>query len=82
MKKCDQFRAGDLVIKAYASKKTETQARLGCGKANRIMRAWWRGPDAGGNHPDGFPEWRCNSGSGGGSCTHGDKVAGYQNRVR
>lgn len=89
MKKCDEFRAGDTLIKAYASKETESQAPLGCGRANRIMRAWWRGPDPEAHdHQNGdyytlerFPGWRCSSGSGGGSCSRGDRVAGYQNKI-
>ena len=87
MKKCEEFRAGSVRIKAYASEDTNSQDRLSCRKANRIMKAWWRGPRSEVHeHPNGsftlerFPGWRCTSGSGGGSCTNGDRVAGYQNR--
>jgi hypothetical protein len=87
MKKCQEFGAGSLRIKAYASRQTQTQDRLSCRKANGIMRAWWRGPASQVHeHPDGdvtlerFPGWRCSSGSGGGSCARDDRIAGYQNR--
>jgi hypothetical protein len=49
------------------------------------MKAWWLGkPGTVVEHDDHvtldrFPGWRCVSGSGGGSCRKGRRVAGYQN---
>lgn len=78
MKKCGSFPAGYWIY-VYANK------RLGCRKARKVMKAWWLGkPGTVVEHDDHvtldrFPGWRCVSGSGGGSCRKGRRVAGYQN---
>jgi hypothetical protein len=89
MQKCAAFATDDYVIKAYASKETESQRPLTCARATKIMKAWWKGPKSEREyHPGGdywtlerFPGWRCGDGAGGGSCEKRKRVAGYQNRV-
>jgi hypothetical protein len=83
MKKCGTFRA-EYRIWVYAK-------HLPCRKARRIMKTWWLGkPGTVVNHNGGsgyagwvtlkkYPGWRCTSGSGGGGCKRGRKLAGYQN---
>jgi hypothetical protein len=88
MKKCGEFRADGFDFKVYASKKSATQDKLRCKKASSVMKAWWKGAERlVSYHEDGdfytlarHPKWRCSSGAGGGSCTHGKQIAGYQNR--
>jgi hypothetical protein len=84
MKKCGSFRAQGYRIYVYANH------HLSCRKAARVMRAFW-GPSRGVVAHNGgagafgwytlkkYPGWKCNSGAGGGSCSHKHSVAGYQN---
>jgi hypothetical protein len=83
MRKCGTFKAG-YTIYVYAKNIT-------CKTARRIQIEYWRGPKSrqvvhnGGTGAGGYitlkryPGWRCYSGAGGGSCSRGKKVAGYQN---
>jgi hypothetical protein len=61
---------------------------VSCAKARRIQKEYWLAPKSRTEEiipEDGppvvrlkrFPGWICGSGSGGGSCTKGDKVAAY-----
>lgn len=61
---------------------------IGCTKARRIQKEYWLAPKSRTvevTPPSGppevrlkrFPGWICASGSGGGSCVKGDKVAAY-----
>jgi hypothetical protein len=82
MKKCGPFQA-EYKIWVYAK-------NMRCAKARLIQKEYWLGPDSekvvvdGGSGAEGyvflkrFPGWRCGSGAGGGSCTKGRKIAGYQ----
>ena len=78
MKKCGSFPA-EYRIYVYANK------RVGCGKARKVMKAWWLGkPGAVVDHGDHvtlkrYPGWRCDSGAGGGGCRKAKLFAGYQN---
>jgi hypothetical protein len=82
MKKCGSFPA-EYRIYVYANK------RVGCGKARKVMKAWWLGKPGTVVEHDGptggyvtlkrFPGWRCDSGAGGGGCRKGRRVAAYQN---
>ncbi len=81
-KYCGSFEA-EYHIQVYES-------HMACRKAVRIQKEYWLGPDSrktvvnGGVGAAGyvllkrFPGWRCGSGSGGGQCTKGNKVAAYQ----
>ena len=83
MTKCGTFKA-DYTIHVYAK-------HISCSKARRIQKEYWLGPDSrkvihnGGSGASGwvtlkrYPGWRCGSGSGGGSCTRGGRMAAYQN---
>jgi hypothetical protein len=83
-KYCKTFRAQGHRIAVYAH-------RLTCRTARRIQKEYWLGPDSrkvivnGGSGASGYIKlkryrgWRCYSGSGGGSCRRGTKVAAYQN---
>jgi hypothetical protein len=80
---CGSFKA------AYRIHVYATQMR--CRKARRIQKEYWLAPRHrkiyvnGGVGATGyvllkrFPGWRCSSGSGGGNCAKGDKIAAYQN---
>lgn len=83
MKKCGIFQA-DYTIWVYAK-------HIPCRRARRIQKEYWLAPadrkvvHHGGTGASGwvtlkrYPGWRCTSGSGGGQCTRGEKIAGYQN---
>ena len=83
MKKCGTFEAG-YRIWVYAK-------HMRCRNARRVQREYWLAPadrrvvHNGGSGAFGwvtlkrYPGWRCSSGAGGGSCRHGEKIAGYQN---
>jgi len=83
MKKCGTFDAG-LTIWVYAK-------HVSCKTARRIQKEYWLGPKSrkiihnGGSGAAGwvklkrYPGWTCTSGSGGGGCSRGNKLAGYQN---
>ena len=91
MKKCDAFKAkksrGGYTIKVYASKHTSSSKAITCGRAESIQREYWNGDRSDRHyHPNGdyttlkrFPGWRCGSGAGGGVCSSGKRMAGYQN---
>lgn len=80
---CGSFKAG-YQIHVY-------KAHMSCRLAMRIQKEYWLAPDHrkvavnGGVGASGyfllkrFPGWRCSSGSGGGTCSKGRKVAAYQN---
>jgi hypothetical protein len=79
-KGCGSFHAG-YRIQVFAK-------RVSCAKARRIQKEYWLGPDSrkveitpSSGPPvvrlKRFPGWICSSGTGGGSCTKGDKVAAY-----
>jgi hypothetical protein len=78
-KACGHFRA-EYTIHVFAKGVT-------CSKARRIQMEYWLGAPSGHvevNHGGPvyillkrFPGWKCFSGTGGGSCTKGHKVAAY-----
>lgn len=82
---CGAFNA-DYRIQVYES-------HMSCRMAMRVQKEYWLGPDErrvvvnGGSGAAGyvllkrFPGWKCTSGSGGGACRKGRKVAAYQNRA-
>jgi hypothetical protein len=83
MKKCGTFQA-EYEIWVYAK-------NIRCAKARQIQKEYWLGVESdrvivnGGSGAAGyvllgrFPGWRCGSGAGGGACSKGRKIAGYQN---
>ncbi len=79
-KACGSFHAG-YRIQVFAKD-------VGCAKARRIQKEYWLGPPSRqiAHIPKvgpevvrlkRFPGWRCVSGTGGGTCIKGRKVAGY-----
>ena len=80
---CGHFKS-DYVIHVYSKK-------LRCRKARAIQREFWNGRarnrtvvNGGSGYAgyvllDKFPGWRCGSGSGGGACTKGKRIAAYAN---
>jgi hypothetical protein len=69
----------------HAEYKVQVFAKdVNCAKARRIQKEYWLAPKSRTIEivpPEvrlkRFPGWRCFSGTGGGTCTKGDKVAAY-----
>ena len=68
----------------WKAKISATQMR--CRKARHILRYWFQDGPGVHYHPqdsewwtlDRYPGWRCGFGAGGGACSSGDRIAGYQ----